>query len=78
MSGAVLLDRVGPFPPPWIAAIDIGSDRRNENWKSGMIGVHIEISEEKRLVARLMTSATRFDSDEYCFDLCQGFRVITL
>ena len=43
-----------------------------------MVGVHIEISEEKRLIARLMTAATGFDGDEYRINLGQRFRVITL
>src|SRR5437899_2724855 len=42
----------------------------------GVIGVHLQVGEEKRLPARLLASAIRFDSDKDGIDLFQLFRIV--
>jgi len=44
----------------------------------GMIGVHFEVGEKKRLTAGLVAAAVGFDSHEYGVDLRQGFGIVTL
>ena len=43
-----------------------------------MVGIDSEVGEKKRLAARLIASAVRFDSDENSVNLCEGFRIFRL
>src|SRR5215471_13932145 len=43
-----------------------------------MIGIHSEISEEKRFATRLLTSTTRLDCNKDRVDLCQGIGIVGL
>ena len=42
-----------------------------------VVGVYLQIGEEKRFATGLMTAAVRLDCHEYRVDLPQCFRVIT-
>ena len=43
-----------------------------------VVGIHSEVGEKKRLAARLIASAVRFDGDEYSVNLCEGLGILGL